>query len=121
MVTAAVEAVSAATAAEWRNRSIYQVMTDRYSRTDGSMEYQCDTWIGKYCGGTWKGVAKDLDYIKNMGFSAVSQPLAGKGTLLIHIGLDISHHLPNHSIHQRFRRLPWILAGQYQHIERQFW
>ena len=68
---AAIEVASAASAAEWRERSIYQVMTDRYSRTDGSTTHACDTAIGKYCGGTWKGIINDLDYIKNMGFSAV--------------------------------------------------
>lgn len=63
----------AATAAEWRNRSIYQVMTDRFARTDGSTTTACDTSTngGVYCGGTWQGLINNLDYIQGMGFDAV--------------------------------------------------
>ena len=55
---------------EWRPQSIYQVMTDRFARTDGSTTASCD--LGEYCGGTWKGLINKLDYIQNMGFTAVS-------------------------------------------------
>ncbi|THW29580.1 putative alpha-amylase [Aureobasidium pullulans] len=54
---------------EWRPQSIYQVMTDRFARTDGSTTASCD--LGDYCGGTWKGLVNKLDYIQNMGFTAV--------------------------------------------------
>ena len=61
---------SALTSAQWRSQSIYQVITDRFSRTDGSTSASCD--LNKYCGGTWQGLINKLDYIQNMGFSAVS-------------------------------------------------
>jgi hypothetical protein len=61
---------SALTPAQWRSQSIYQVITDRFARTDGSTSAPCD--LNKYCGGTWQGLIKKLDYIQNMGFSAVS-------------------------------------------------
>lgn len=65
------QAVYCATADEWRSRSIYQVMTDRFSRPDGSLTAPCDCMEGLYCGGTWQGIINQLDYIQNMGFSAV--------------------------------------------------
>lgn len=58
----------AATPAEWASRSIYQVITDRFARTNGSTA-PCD--INKYCGGSWAGLTKNLDYIQNMGFTAI--------------------------------------------------
>jgi alpha-amylase len=61
---------SALTSAQWRSQSIYQVITDRFSRTDGFTSASCD--LNKYCGGTWQGLINKLDYIQNMGFSAVS-------------------------------------------------
>ncbi|KAG9604717.1 alpha-amylase, partial [Aureobasidium melanogenum] len=55
--------------AGWRAQSIYQVMTDRFARTDGSTTAACD--LSDYCGGTWEGLIKHLDYIQDMGFTAV--------------------------------------------------
>ncbi|KAF2496974.1 alpha-amylase [Lophium mytilinum] len=64
-------AVDAATPAEWRSKAIYQVLTDRFARTDGSTTATCDTSKGMYCGGTYQGIINHLDYIQNMGFSAI--------------------------------------------------
>lgn len=61
----------ALTAAEWRSQSIYQVLTDRFSLTNGATNSPCNTGDQVYCGGTWQGIIKNLDYIKNMGFTAV--------------------------------------------------
>ncbi|KAF2726302.1 glycoside hydrolase family 13 protein [Polychaeton citri CBS 116435] len=55
----------------WRSRSIYQVVTDRFARTDGSTTASCDTGDQTYCGGSWKGIENNLDYIQDMGFDAV--------------------------------------------------
>ncbi|ORY57547.1 glycoside hydrolase family 13 protein [Pseudomassariella vexata] len=55
--------------AEWQQQSIYQVVTDRFARTDGSTTASCETTT--YCGGTWKGITNALDYIQSMGFTAV--------------------------------------------------
>ena len=79
----------AASASDWQNRTIYQVscpflkhvgptliffacqlVTDRFATTDGSSP-TCNTEDRKYCGGTWQGVVKKLDYIQGMGFDAV--------------------------------------------------
>jgi alpha-amylase len=55
--------------AEWASRSIYQVMTDRFARSDGSSD-ECKA-LDKYCGGTWTGLINKLDYIQGMGFTAI--------------------------------------------------
>ncbi|GIZ49246.1 hypothetical protein CKM354_001227800 [Cercospora kikuchii] len=57
------------TPAQWRSQSIYQVMTDRFVRSDGSTTAPCN--INDYCGGTWRGIINQLDYIEQMGFTAV--------------------------------------------------
>jgi alpha-amylase len=56
---------------DWKSRSIYQVVTDRFARGDGSTTSPCDPGEGVYCGGSWQGLIKQLDYIQGMGFSAV--------------------------------------------------
>jgi alpha-amylase len=70
---------SALSPAGWRAQSIYQVVTDRFARTDGSTDAVCDTEIGLYCGGTWMGLVDKLDYIQGMGFTAVSGSLKCRG------------------------------------------
>lgn len=62
----------AATIDDWRSRSIYQLITDRFARTDGSTTAPCDLAANQYCGGTWQGIISQLDYIQGMGFTAVS-------------------------------------------------
>ena len=71
LLLCAVQPAVALTAAQWRLLSIYQVMTDRFARTDGSTTASCNTGTGNYCGGTFRGLINHLDYIKNMGFTAV--------------------------------------------------
>ncbi|SMO82521.1 Glycosidase [Melghirimyces algeriensis] len=61
---------------EWETRSIYFIMTDRFSNGDPSN----DDFGGfpsdkndprKYHGGDFQGIINRLDYIKNLGFSAI--------------------------------------------------
>lgn len=68
-VLACVVLANCLTPAEWRRQSIYQVMTDRFARSDGSTTASCD--LDEYCGGTWIGLINQLDYIQQMGFTAV--------------------------------------------------
>ncbi|TLD34659.1 putative alpha-amylase a type-1 2 protein [Venturia nashicola] len=60
-----------ATPAQWRRQSIYQVLTDRYARTDNNHLAKCNTTERVYCGGTWHGLMNNLDYIQDLGFTAV--------------------------------------------------
>ncbi|MCJ1313257.1 hypothetical protein MMC25_006934 [Agyrium rufum] len=46
-------------------------MTDRFARTDNSTSVTCNTQIGHYYGGTWQGIINQLDYIQEMGFTAI--------------------------------------------------
>lgn len=71
LLLALCSSVFAASGDDWRSRSIYQVLTDRYARTDGSTTAPCDTASRSYCGGSFKGIENHLDYIQNMGFDAV--------------------------------------------------
>ncbi|KAF7933340.1 hypothetical protein EAE99_003225 [Botrytis elliptica] len=61
--------ITALSAANWRAQSIYQVVTDRFARTDGLTTAACN--VNEYCGGTWKGIVAKLDYIQSMGFTAI--------------------------------------------------
>ncbi|KAG4433656.1 hypothetical protein IFR05_010859 [Cadophora sp. M221] len=63
--------VSALSAAQWKSQSVYQVLTDRFARTDNSTTATCNTGDGIYCGGSWRGIINKLDYIQNMGFTAI--------------------------------------------------
>ena len=45
------------------------MLTDRFYRSDGSTA-PCND-LHKYCGGTFKGIQNQLDYIKNLGFDAI--------------------------------------------------
>ncbi|KAF8920808.1 GH13 alpha-amylase precursor [Mucidula mucida] len=70
LFAAALPVAFAASVADWRARSIYQIVTDRFATTNHSVA-TCDPQALKYCGGTWQGIAKHLDYIQNMGFDAI--------------------------------------------------
>jgi len=66
-VLAALPLSSALSQLDLRQRSVYQVLTDRFERGDGQNTY-CDPSRREYCGGTWRGIASRLDYIQEMGF-----------------------------------------------------
>ena len=63
---------------EWKSRSIYQLLTDRFASTDDEIK-EC-VHLNNYCGGTFKGIMQHLDYIAGMGFNAIwiSPPLKNK-------------------------------------------
>ena len=58
--------VSSHTKDEWQSRTIYQVLTDRYAGPDSN---SCD--LSNYCGGTFRGIIDQLDYIIGLGFDAI--------------------------------------------------
>ncbi|KAF8227846.1 GH13 alpha-amylase precursor [Tricholoma matsutake] len=70
LIAAIASVVLTATPDQWRSKSIYQVMTDRFAVADNSSK-PCDTSARKYCGGSWKGITSHLDYIQNLGFDAI--------------------------------------------------
>lgn len=61
---------------EWRSRSIYQILTDRFSPENFSYakcmeESMSEYTVRHYCGGTYRGAIDQLDYIVQMGFNAI--------------------------------------------------
>ena len=63
-------------AAEWRSRSIYQLLTDRFAPSNlssarCSSESLTLSEARNYCGGTYRGATDHLDYIEQMGFNAI--------------------------------------------------
>lgn len=46
-------------------------MVDRYARPDNSTVAPCNVTDRIYCGGTWKGLRYNLDYIQGMGFDSI--------------------------------------------------
>jgi len=61
----------AATAEQWRGRSIYQLITDRFALSAGASTTQCDSAARTWCGGTWNSTLENLDYVQNAGFTAI--------------------------------------------------
>lgn len=102
--------VAGLTPAQWRAQSIYQVMTDRFARTDGSTTAACD--LNEYCGGTWQGLISRLDYIQQMGFTAVLTFLncLATGTDNSSKGMDITCRQKSDCIDDRWQLIPWILG-----------
>ncbi|KAF9235849.1 glycoside hydrolase family 13 protein [Melanogaster broomeanus] len=71
---------SAADAQQWRS-ALHLPVTDRFALdvSDGTAyNVPCNTSVLQYCGGTWRGIINQLDYIQGMGFDAVwiSPPFA---------------------------------------------
>jgi len=60
--------ITSKTKEEWKTRSIYQLITDRFARSNSDTS-GCD--LSKYCGGTFRGIINNLDYIQDMGFNAI--------------------------------------------------
>lgn len=58
-----------ADANEWKSRTVYQLLTDRFWRSNGDIRSPCNMSI--YCGGDWEGITQQLSYIKDLGFDAI--------------------------------------------------
>jgi alpha-amylase len=58
----------AGSTAEWKKRTVYQVLTDRFAKGSGD-KGGCD--LHNYCGGNYDGLTNQLDYIKDLGFDAI--------------------------------------------------
>ncbi|GFN12725.1 alpha-amylase [Aspergillus tubingensis] len=71
VVTLGIPTVNAASRDQWIGRSIYQIVTDRFARSDNSTTAACDAAQGNYCGGSFQGIINKLDYIQNLGFDAI--------------------------------------------------
>jgi len=61
----------AATLDQWRGRSIYQIITDRYALPNGADVNACNVSAQTWCGGTWRTIMDNLDYVQDAGFTAI--------------------------------------------------
>jgi alpha-amylase len=52
---------------------LYRIITDRFALPENSTVplNACDTMKQRYCGGTWNSIRSNLDYIQDMGFTAI--------------------------------------------------
>ncbi|CAI7624132.1 unnamed protein product [Penicillium bialowiezense] len=71
LIVAAIGTARAASRDKWLGRSVYQVVTDRFARSDNSTSASCNAGLGEYCGGSFRGIINKLDYIQDLGFDAV--------------------------------------------------
>ncbi|CAB57851.1 alpha-amylase homolog [Schizosaccharomyces pombe] len=53
----------------WRKQVIYQVLTDRFALDEDNFYAKASGNL--YLGGTWKGITRNLDYIKSLGCTAI--------------------------------------------------
>jgi alpha-amylase len=72
VVLVLVPLVHSASHALWANRTIYQLLTDRFARPLSNPDpFAACGDLNDYCGGTFNGVAEHLDYIAGLGFDAI--------------------------------------------------
>ncbi|KAI9634323.1 putative alpha-amylase AmyA [Dioszegia hungarica] len=57
----------AASKDDWRSRSVYQLLTDRFAPPMPGLK--CN--LGSYCGGNWRTIIDNLDYIEGLGFDSI--------------------------------------------------
>jgi len=53
----------------WKSRTVYQILTDRFWRSNGDTRSGCN--LGQYCGGDFDGITQQLQYVKDLGFDAI--------------------------------------------------
>lgn len=100
---------SAATTEQWRHRSIYQIVTDRFARSDDASTAPCNAAAGDYCGGSFRGIIDRLDYIQDLGFSAVSpSPSRCLHPVFPFISNCALRRFGSHPSRTRFKKLPAI-------------
>jgi alpha-amylase len=57
---------------DWRDEVIYQVLVDRFADGDPNNDFQVRPgFLARYQGGDWRGLADHLDYIKELGVTAL--------------------------------------------------
>ncbi|EPY50260.1 alpha-amylase Aah4 [Schizosaccharomyces cryophilus OY26] len=69
LMSGVVSPVLALGAEDWKKQSIYSVLTDRFAPSN--LVPHCNIHLEKHCGGDWRGIADHLDYIQELGFTAI--------------------------------------------------
>ena len=92
---------------EWKSRTIYQLLTDRFALPKDDDIAKC-SMFNESCGGNYQGIINHLDYIKGMGFGAIwiSPPLKNKeGSYHGYHNIDINSLNENFGNETLLRRL----------------
>ena len=57
---------------DWRDQVIYQIMVDRFADGDQNNNMNVQPSVpGKFHGGDWQGIIDHLDYLKDLGVTAL--------------------------------------------------
>ena len=59
---------------DWRDEVIYQVLVDRFANGSAANDFRFDpspTSLARYKGGDWQGMIDHLDYIEELGVTAL--------------------------------------------------
>ena len=57
---------------DWRDQVIYQIMVDRFANGDVDNDYNIEPSVpGRYHGGDWQGIIDNLDYLEELGVTAL--------------------------------------------------
>ncbi len=57
---------------DWRDEIIYQLITDRFNNGDINNDYNVDlSSMAQYHGGDWQGIIDRLDYLEELGITAI--------------------------------------------------
>lgn len=57
---------------DWRDQVIYQIVVDRFENGDPANDYNVEPTIpGRYQGGDWQGIIDRLDYLEELGVTAL--------------------------------------------------
>ena len=57
---------------DWRDQVIYQIMIDRFDNGDPNNDFNAEPSVpGRYHGGDWQGVIDQLDYLEELGVTAL--------------------------------------------------
>lgn len=57
---------------DWRSEIVYQLLTDRFANGDHANDYRVvENAPARYHGGDWRGVEEKLDYLDNLGVTAL--------------------------------------------------
>ncbi len=57
---------------DWRDQVIYQLLVDRFANGDARNDWRVEpTALARYQGGDWQGVIDQLDYLEDLGVTAI--------------------------------------------------
>ncbi|KAG9284763.1 hypothetical protein G9A89_000912 [Geosiphon pyriformis] len=79
LIPSSLNSVSAGTSTEWRRRTIYQLLTDRFAQPSSSQNQTLcasntvESEVRHYCGGSFEGIIERMNYLEEL----VSRTLVG--------------------------------------------